>query len=113
MTIVLAYSILDPLYIIYYHYFGDDLNNNLVFFSNLVSLIIIDFFACVFNEVFILYCCNLEHETHKEISKRASLQESSIQMSNIAQSVDEDYLIYFDQLNNSNSLTYKNQKLKK
>ena len=30
-----------------------------------------NFFSLVYNDFLILYCCNLEHQTYYEISKRA------------------------------------------
>ena len=43
-----------------------------LFILNLILSIIVVFCSCVYNELFILYCCNLEYNTFYEISARAS-----------------------------------------
>ena len=30
------------------------------------------FSCCVYNEFFVLFCCDLEHNTHRQISSRSS-----------------------------------------
>ena len=41
------------------------------FIINIILSLIIDFFAFIYNEFFILYCCKLEQGTHFAISNRA------------------------------------------
>ena len=67
---------LNPLIISYYYIFENDFyseekHNIFYFIINFVFSIIIVFCGCVYNEVLVLYCFNLEYNTHKEISKRA------------------------------------------
>ena len=69
---------LNPLIILYYFIFEDDFicneKKNIFFFAiNLVFSIIIVFCGCIYNEFLVLYCFNLEFESHKEISRRASV----------------------------------------
>ncbi len=76
MAKTLAAYILNPILIIYYFLnendFSNDGNKNYLYFIiNVVLSLIIDFFALVYNEFLILFCCGLEHETHSGISKRA------------------------------------------
>ena len=79
MTRTLADSVLDPLLIIYYYLFENDFDiggngkqNLLIFILNLFLSIIIVFCGCVYNELLVLYCCNLDYETYAEISNRAT-----------------------------------------
>ena len=67
---------INPIYLIIGFINNDDFivrgeKNVLYFVVNLILSIIISFCGCVFNEFIILYFCNLEHETHHQISKRA------------------------------------------
>ena len=77
MTRALAESVLDPIFIIY-----DKCNGNYKStFSFIVTLscsIITILISCIYNEVFILYCCGLEYETHYEIALRSK----SIELNN-------------------------------
>ena len=80
MSRALSESLLDPLFII----IGAFLKNN----NNILYLIIVFLFAiiiiicnCVYNEVFIVYCCGLEKDTFIEIRKRGEDEKSSIQPS--------------------------------
>ena len=52
------------------------------FIYNLILSIIIVFCNCVYNELFVLYCCGLEYDTFKEISNRASETDMSLQIVN-------------------------------
>ena len=96
MARTLTDSFLDPLFIIYYFAFENDFINSknkqniLYFVINLFLSIIIVFFGCVYNELFILFVCNLQHETHNQISKRASRKEESFQLFNIDIGEDEE-----------------------
>ena len=51
------------------------------FICNLILSIIIVFCNCVYNDLFILYCCGLEYNTYNEISERASLKSENVQQS--------------------------------
>ena len=83
MTRTLTDSILDPLLIIYYYCvesdfkIGDSNKQNILYFIiNLIISIIIDFCSCIYNELLILYFCNLEHNTHHFVSLRARSMEN-------------------------------------
>ena len=47
------------------------------FVINLIVSIIMVLCGCFYNELFIIYCCNLEYETHHEISLRATILDNS------------------------------------
>ena len=66
----------NPIFIIYYFLYQNDFqidgNKNYYFFViNLILSVFIDFFAFIYNECFILYCCGLEDGTHYGISQRS------------------------------------------
>ena len=42
------------------------------FIFNLIITVIVVFSCCVYNELFVLFCCGLESNTHREIARRAS-----------------------------------------
>ncbi len=93
ITRSLTDSLFDPLFIIYYYCFEKDFylvdkdkQSPLFFGINLIVSIIFVFFGCVYNEVFVLFCFNLEYNTHIEISRRAS----SIENENIIKSKSPD-----------------------
>ena len=83
VTLSLAYCFLDPLLIIVG--FSKNKKNflplndkiNIYFFVNLVISILIVFFGCVYNEVFVLFCFSLERDTHREISSRSQSEDIS------------------------------------
>ena len=77
MTKTLAVYILNPFLYIYYFIIENDFmsggkRNWFYFIANVIIAIFISFLGCLFNEYFILSCCNLDYETHFSISKRAS-----------------------------------------
>ena len=77
MVKTLAVYILNPFLFIYYFVTETDFmtGNNRNYFYFIISIIlalIISFFGCVFNEVIVLFCCGLAHETHFSIKKRAT-----------------------------------------
>ena len=83
MTRTLTDCIIDPLLIIYYFFVEKDFQKNkdegqniYFFIINLVASFCIVFCSCVYNELFILFCCKLEHNTHYEITRRATLIEN-------------------------------------
>ena len=74
---------LNPLLIFYYYIFEEDFKNgknkniNIVYFIiNVILSVIIDFSGCIYNEFFILYCCDLEYNTHRQVSLRAESKEN-------------------------------------
>ena len=81
ITRSLTDSILDPLLITYYYIWENDFqdktgNKNLGFFLiNFFFTSFYVFFGCVYNEVLVLLCCKLGHDTHYKISRRASFTE--------------------------------------
>ena len=71
MTRALAESVIDPILIIYDKFFFNSYKGLSSFLVTLACSIITTFCSCVYNEVFILYCFGLEHETHYEITYRS------------------------------------------
>ena len=98
MTKIIADTFMDPLLIIYYFSFKNDLHNFYFFIFNVILLIIINFFGLVFNDFLILYCCNLEHETYLEISKRAYDIEKikPLQDFDIRVTIDDEYEVSYE-----------------
>ena len=78
----LADCFLDPALIIYY-FFNEDKLNIAKFIINLIISIILVFCSCIYNEVFIIFCYNMEYETYYEIRNRATTNE------NLTSSVEE------------------------
>ena len=75
MTRALAESILDPIFIISGFCQNDKKKNWKIwssFITSFVCSIIMVFCSCVYNEVFVLYCCGLEHNTHLEASYKST-----------------------------------------
>jgi hypothetical protein len=70
MTRILAQSILDPVYIIYEAIQdkkkGKEIDTNNIFI--LVFSIIMIFCSCIYNEIFVLYFCGLERDTHLAVA---------------------------------------------
>ena len=82
----------NPIFIIYYFLYENDFqtngNKNYHFFAlNLVSSVFIDFFAFIYNECFILFCCGLADGTHYGISQRSK---------NVSESEKEDLKLLID-----------------
>ena len=80
MTRTLTDCLLDPLLILYYYLDGNDFLYNdkpniFYFLINIITSLIIVFCSCVYNEIFVLFFCGLEHDTHFQVSKRASVTE--------------------------------------
>ena len=99
MARTLTDCFLDPLFIIYYYFCEKDfiyLNNTqniYYFFLNLIISIITVFCGCVYNELFIIFCCNLEHETYHKISERAI--EKNENLNELGFEIDDNYYIKF------------------
>ena len=79
MTRTLTDCILDPLLIVYYYFCENDFisgtQKSLYYFIiNLVISLIIVICSCIYNEIFVIFCFKLEHDTHREISKRATIK---------------------------------------
>ena len=73
----LAHFIINPLFNILYFFTKDDFSNNILcLIISEIICIATDFFAFVYNEYLILFCCDLEVETVDVISERASLVEN-------------------------------------
>ena len=78
MARTLTDSFLDPLFIIYYFIVEKDLSysnntrNFYYFIINLLISIIIVFWGCIYNELLVFFCCDLQYETYHQISRRAS-----------------------------------------
>ena len=96
---------LNPLFIIFYFIWENDFKskgekNYFYFIINIILSLVIDFFALIYNEFFILYCFNLEHGTHFAISNRAD--DNTIKELDL---IDEDRIASFDDyyLNSSNN----------
>ena len=67
---------LNPIFLIYYFIYEKDftVKGNKSYFYLIINIfisLVIDFLACIYNEIFILYCFGLEHGTHQDISHRA------------------------------------------
>ena len=99
-----------PLLIILYYFIDKDFKIGpkgeqylLFFILNLILSIIVVFCSCVYNELFILYCCNLEYNTFYEISKRACTKDENflrLATTNKFEIKDGSKLYYFDYENN-------------
>jgi len=77
MTATLEQYFLNPIYITYYFLVCDDFLSNgkmnyLYYFLNLFFAIFISLSGCVYNEFLILFFCKLEHDTHNQVTRRAS-----------------------------------------
>ena len=77
MTLSLCYCILNPiiLIIVMIQHFIEESKAPVIiiyYIINFISSFIIVFFCCVYNELIILFCCELECDTHYEIYKRAN-----------------------------------------
>ena len=100
MAKTLTDSFLDPLFITYYFILEKDFldsNNkqNIYFFIiNLIISIIIVFCGCIYNELLVLFCCNLHYETYHQIIRRAS-EFKSDQYYELAFEIDDNYYTTF------------------
>ena len=82
MAKTLTDYILNPFFIIYYFIFEDDFiggkqNKQDIFYFvlNLILSIIIVFCGCIYNEFLVLFCYNLEHDTHSQVALRSETKE--------------------------------------
>ncbi len=82
MTRALAESILDPIFIIigYLTTTKKEQFDTIYFIITLICSLIMVFNSCVYNELFVLYCCDLEKNTHLAIEKQNN-NESSLELS--------------------------------
>ena len=62
--------------------------NYAYFFINLIISLILSFFGFVFNEFIILFCCELEIDTHSQIVTRSIKEEEILNLSEI--NIDEE-----------------------
>ena len=86
MTTTFVEYILNPFYLIYYFCSDNDFitngnKNYAYFFINLIISLIISFFGFVFNEFIILFCCELEIDTHSQIVTRSIKEEEILNLS--------------------------------
>ena len=93
MTTTFVEYILNPFYLIYYFCSDNDFitngnKNYAYFFINLIISLIISFFGFVFNEFIILFCCELEIDTHSQIVTRSIKEEEILNLSEI--NIDEE-----------------------
>ena len=93
MTTTFVEYILNPFYLIYYFCSDNDFitngnKNYAYFFINLIISLILSFFGFVFNEFIILFCCELEIDTHSQIVTRSIKEEEILNLSEI--NIDED-----------------------
>ena len=83
MTTTFLDYILNPIYLILFFILEEDFikkgkRDYAYFIINLILSIIISFFGCVYNEFIILFFCNLEKDTFRQISERADLNKQII-----------------------------------
>ena len=76
ITLSLTYCFLDPLFIIFYENYGIKDNNtlkryNYIYIINIILSFFIVFCICIYNEIFVLFCFNLEQDTYHEINNRS------------------------------------------
>ena len=93
MTTTFVEYILNPFYLIYYFCSDNDFitngnKNYAYFFINLIISLILSFFGFVFNEFIILFCCELEIDTHSQIVTRSIKEEEILNLSEI--NIDEE-----------------------
>ena len=98
MAKTVSLYVLNPFLIIYSFFYDNDFlcegePNAVYLILNVILAFIIDFFGCIYNEFFILYCFGLEYETHYEISKRSNIQNQLIKLNDI---FDDDFDINND-----------------
>lgn len=84
--------ILNPLVLIYNFIFDDDFTpygkrNYAYFIINLIISVIVTFCGCIYNEFFIIFCYNLERDTHDQITTRSIVE---TELSSIYDINDED-----------------------
>ena len=96
MTTTSLDYILNPIYISIYFALGKDFmkkgkRNYAHFFINLIISLIISFLGLVYNEFLILYFCNLDKDTHIQVSSRGN-QETEFIISLDVISVDDSEL---------------------
>ena len=88
MTTTFAEYILNPIYNTVDFALVNDFKfngnrNYAYFFINLIIGLIISFFGLVYNEFLILFFCNLDKETHQQISTRSILEKDFINLEDI------------------------------
>ena len=111
MTKTLADYFLNPIYLSYYFGECEDFRihgkfDAWYFSINIVISLIISFFGCAYDEFIILLFCNLERDTHDQISRRASKIEELTELFNADDEDEEEE----ESENSSNILNKKNLK---
>ena len=81
MAISLIDYFLNPIYFTYYYINGDFVSGedqNLAYFLiNFFLSIFISLCGCIYNEIFIVFLCGLESETHDQISYRSNINSNN------------------------------------
>ena len=83
MVLTLSDNLINPVYVIFNYIYKNDFNtgngqNVLYFTISLILSIITTLSTFIYNEFIVLFCCGLEHDTHYQISRRATFE--SIEM---------------------------------
>ena len=78
MAKTLTDYILNPFYLIYDFVMKDDFayekeRNYFYFFLNFILAFIISICGSIYNEFLVIFCCDLDHETHYQLSRRATI----------------------------------------
>ena len=81
MAISLIDYFLNPIYFTYYYINGDFVSgedqNIAYFLINFFLSIFISLCGCIYNEIFIVFLCGLESETHDQISFRSNMNSNN------------------------------------
>ena len=89
MTRALTDCILDPILIIFHYISNKEKDDFLYFIINLIVTVIMVLSSFIYNELLIVYCCDLEYNTHEEVSIRA-LKSLSSDYLNESSEIDDD-----------------------
>lgn len=94
MVITLSDYFLNPIFILFHYLDNNDFKskegqNIFYFLLNFILSTITALSTCIYNEFFVLFCCNLETNTHDQISKRAKDEISDIGISKIMTELSE------------------------
>ena len=106
MTRTLTDSILDPISIILYYKYNNDFiykrEVNFYFIINLVISFIIVICGCIYNEILVIFCCQLDENTHSQVAHRASILEKDYELSSGGSNASDNQSIKSDESNESN-----------
>ena len=78
MAKTLTDYILNPFYLIFdfamkYDFAYENQRNYFYFFLNFILSFIISICGSIYNEFLVIFCCDLDRETHYQLSKRATI----------------------------------------